>query len=233
MNFTYKNLSKSLICMLMPMLAACGGKVDNTESTDAPREPIAVTRTPEMDSVIMQYSHEMDSIDALVNKFDAAAKAYGDIYNGCKKEYFNFVAQYPYVNSTPREEESLYKYLKENRVAMWDSAYHYNWESGYVAQNKRMYNGNATFEALRPAKTALDSVNAEYDRAVVAERCYLDAWHKVLRDYQKEDSSRTVLNKPLREYQAKKLLELSDSLMCCRARQTQLFAKKAGLQNVK
>lgn len=235
MNFKYKNLSKSLICMLMPMLAACGGKVNNTEYTDAVEanvEPV-VMHTPEMDSVIMRYNHEMDSIDSAVNKLKAAAKAYGDIYNGCKKEYFNFGAQYPYVNSTPREEESLEKYLRDNLAAMWDSAYNYDWESGYADQHKKAYKENATLEVFRPAKTALDSVNAQYDRVVVAERCYLDAWNKVLRDYQKEDSHRSVLNKPLREYQAKKLLELSDSVMRYRARQTQLLAKKADLQNVK
>ncbi|MDE6250497.1 MAG: hypothetical protein K2M34_02590 [Alphaproteobacteria bacterium] len=235
MNCKYKNLYKSIICMLMPVLAACGGKGSNTEGTDtveAQCEPVVI-HMPEMDSVIMRYSHEMDSIDALANKFDAAAKAYGDIYEVCKNEYDDFCAQYPYVNSTPRNKESLDKYLKENRAAMWDSAYHYDWEHRYVAQHKALYKENATLEALRPAKTALDSVNAQYDRAVVAERCYSDAWHKVLRDYQKEDSHRTVLNKPLREYQAKKLLAWSDSVVHYRARQMQLLAKKTELQKLK
>lgn len=235
MNFKYKNLSKSIICMLMPVLAACGGKGNNTEYTDAQEaqcEPV-VMHTPEMDSVIMRYNHEMDSIDAVANKLDAAAKAYGDIYKVCDKEHVDFIVQYPYVNSTPRNKESLEKYLKENRAAMGDSAYHYDWEHGYATQHKALYKENATLEALRPAKTALDSVNAQYDRAVMAERCYSDAWHKVLRDYQKEDTQRTVLNKPLREYQAKKLLELSDSLAHYRARQKLLLAKKQNLENVK
>lgn len=231
----YKNLSKSLICMLMPMLVACGGKVNKTDTAnalDAPRDGVAVLHTLEMDSVIMQYNHEMDSIDAVANRWDAAGKAYGDMYKVCQKDLADFMSRYPYINSTPKEQEALEKYLTENCAAMVDSAYNYDWKSGYVAQDKKNTKMNAPLEAVRPEKTARDSIRAEHDRADAAARCYLDVWLKVLHDYKQECANRTVWNNSLRAYQAKKLLELSDSVAVYRGRK-KMLAKKVFAQNVK
>lgn len=235
MNFKYKRFYKSISYALVPVLVACSGRADNAgDAIDRTVQPGAtvVMRTPEMDSVVARYNYEFDSIDALRNKLDAAAKVYDDMRNVYNAEWDDFMARSSDVN-VGAHNKGLVQYVQAKCVAMWDSAYRYDCENRYLTQNKETYMKNATFEVIRPAKTALDSLDMQYDRAVVAERCYLDAWRMVLRDYKTEDNQRTVLNKGLREYQAKKLFELSDSVAVYRDRQAQLLAKKAELQNTK
>lgn len=222
MKFEYRNLSKSLIYTLMPMLVACGGNSCNNadEKKEAQKQNSRVElHTPEMDSVLVRYNHQMDSVETLQNKLDAAAKAYKNIFDDCSKDYFSNADDIGNEDAA----NTFFLYLGSNMRMMADSAQHYDWNARYLKQNIGFYFKNPAMEEKR-AKTVLDSIKLQYDRAGVAEQCYLNAWHMLLRGYDNagEFSDTYRSRRLITDYSAQKLFQISDSLAYYRAEKERL-----------
>lgn len=184
MKFNYKNLSKSLLCMLMPALVACGGKSNDTDNVaDNLNDPILNERL-----------HRLDSLEVLYSKYEARSDIFHDALVGLYGMGYDMACNKVIFGN---EDVSA---VEEFQVAMTDSLWHkwYYIENPQVSYEIQDIKDSLPQEMLVRPRTALDSVYTEYNKAVASEQCIREIADVFAREYK----SRRMLTK-----KEKKMLE--------------------------
>lgn len=214
MKFGYKNLSKSLLCMVMPMLMACGGKSHRADNSS-------------VDSMV----YKLDSIEARYNKADAAEETYTNAFNDIM--YYAMCCRLSLEeNKADKDAKILLDYQTKKMYEIWDSLQAWRFRKG-VLESDKIDLEDSIPQINRKPKTALDSIKAEYDRAVVAEQCGMQLFDMFERDYAGTNKRNDHNSKLLSTYQLSKFKELSNFLKDQRNLQKELLAEQAKMQKTK
>lgn len=170
MNFQYKNLSKSLICALMPMLAACAAY----DATDAD---------------VM----ELQAVKDKYNRAVIAEEVYANLLYGIQSDYS--IAR---VRNTLKKKKILNRYQQDKIDQFADSIKYYEGQIICLEMEKMRLEGLVPME-MRINMTS-DSIDVLYNRMAVAEQYYQRAFDMIYRDYKHDDKDNVLSAYQLKKF---------------------------------
>lgn len=217
MKFKYKNLSKSLLCMLMPAMVACGGKSNGADNVNDPAMQEKVRR--------------LDSLETLYNQENASEKVYHDEIIQLGGMMYDINLAKRCESDEGKEDELLVRYETDLLNQMWDKMIGHQTRSGFLAYEIKELQDSVPAQYRQ--KSAADSIKAEYDANDAAEHMYVDMMLMVMRDYINGKKMSKKQQEYLAEYRLHKTERLSWPAEYHRKEKKRLMNQLSEMQNTK
>lgn len=201
MNFNYKNLSKSLLVMLMPALIACGGKTNGAKDNSSVHK-LSFAET---------FMHKADSVQILFVRANAAEGEYRGAFHEIEIHH-SFSKQ--------ANDRVLAKYQKDKLRELEHLADSCSAEADRL--KSEFYTLSKVIGKNRRVRTESQELEMKYNRIVVEQKCCADVFVRIQRDLE-HNPDRTG---KLATYQVKQMNRLAVRLNDLRLAEDLLMYKR-------